>query len=184
MKDPFRSVDVIAQIKAPLLILHGEADRDGAVPVRRGAVCGRGRAEAVRAPARRSGTATCSSAAASPRSQAFLACDRGGAFRADAGSPAAPAAMTLTLRTALPSDRDAVIDLIFALNLHEADLTGDRRRDRSGAAAYHDELLQRLSRRNGRIVLAAADGRVVGAMGFCIDEDAAYVTPTCAGTGR
>jgi GNAT superfamily N-acetyltransferase len=84
--------------------------------------------------------------------------------------------MTLTLRTALPADRDAVIDLIFALNLHEAGLTGDRRRDRSGAVAYHGELLQRLARRNGRVVLAEEGGRIVAAMGFCIDEDAAYVT--------
>lgn len=84
--------------------------------------------------------------------------------------------MTLTLRTALPADRDAVIDLIFALNLHEAGLTGDRRRDRSGAVAYHGELLQRLARRSGRVVLAEEGGRIVAAMGFCIDEDAAYVT--------
>jgi GNAT superfamily N-acetyltransferase len=84
--------------------------------------------------------------------------------------------MTIALRTALPADRDAVIDLIFALNLHEADLTGDRKRDRTGAQAYHGELMQRLARRNGRMVLAEADGVIVAAMGFCIDEDAAYVT--------
>ena len=61
--------------------------------------------------------------------------------------------------------------------MHEADLVGDRRRDRGGAAAYYDELQQRLAKRDGRIVLAVAGGRAVAAMGFCIDEDAAYVTP-------
>lgn len=80
------------------------------------------------------------------------------------------------LRTALPADRDTVVDLIHALNLFEADLTGDRKRDRGAALAYYDELMQRLAKRNGRIVLAEIDGVVVAAMGFSLDEDAAYVT--------
>ena len=83
---------------------------------------------------------------------------------------------SVRLRTALPRDREAVIDLIHALNLYEADLTGDRKRDRRAAIAYHDELQQRLAKRNGRVVLAEAEGVVVAAMGFCLDEDAAYVT--------
>ncbi|EIM27348.1 GNAT family N-acetyltransferase [Microvirga lotononidis] len=81
----------------------------------------------------------------------------------------------ITLRTALPADRDAVIELIHQLNVFEADLVGDRRRDYGAAAEYYDELIQRLSRRNGRIVLAVADGVTVGAMGFSLDQDAAYV---------
>ena len=84
--------------------------------------------------------------------------------------------MTISFRTASAGDQDAVVDLILALNLHEADLTGDRRRDRAGAASYYDELQQRLSRRNGRIVLAEEHGSIVAAMGFSVDEDAAYVT--------
>ena len=84
--------------------------------------------------------------------------------------------MTISFRTASAGDQDAVVDLILALNLHEADLTGDRRRDRAGAAGYYDELQQRLSRRNGRIVLAEGHGSIVAAMGFSVDEDAAYVT--------
>jgi len=81
----------------------------------------------------------------------------------------------ITLRTALPRDRDTVVELIHRLNVFEADLVGDRRRDYDGANAYYDELMTRLMRRNGRIVLAEADGIVVGAMGFSIDQDAAYV---------
>jgi GNAT superfamily N-acetyltransferase len=80
-----------------------------------------------------------------------------------------------TLRTALPRDRDRIVDLIHVLNVFEADLTGDRKRDRRAAVAYYDELLQRLSKRDGRIVLAEADGMTIAAMGFSIDEDAAYV---------
>jgi GNAT superfamily N-acetyltransferase len=83
---------------------------------------------------------------------------------------------SITLRTALPADRDIVVDLIHRLNVFEADLVGDRRRDHAAAAEYYDELLQRLSRRNGRIVLAVIERMVVGAMGFSLDQDAAYVT--------
>ena len=81
----------------------------------------------------------------------------------------------ITHRTALPADRDAIIELIHQLNVFEADLVGDRRRDYGAAAEYYDELMQRLSRRNGRIVLAQAEGITVGAMGFSLDQDAAYV---------
>ena len=80
------------------------------------------------------------------------------------------------LRTALPGDRETVVDLIQLLNAYEADLTGDRKRDRAAAAAYYDELQQRLAKRGGRIVLAEAGGITVAAMGFSLDEDAAYVT--------
>lgn len=83
---------------------------------------------------------------------------------------------SIRLRTALPGDRDAVIDLLHVLNVFEADLTGDRKQERAAAAAYYDELLQRLAKRDGRIILAEADGIAVAAMGFSLDEDAAYVT--------
>lgn len=82
----------------------------------------------------------------------------------------------VSFRPARPSDRDAVVELIHRLNVFEADLTGDRQRGYAGALGYYDELMQRLSRRNGRIVLAEIDGVVVAAMGFSLDQDAAYVT--------
>ena len=83
---------------------------------------------------------------------------------------------TITLRTAFPGDRETVVDLIQILNRVEAALTGDRKRERSAASAYYDELMQRLSNRSGRIILAEAEGIAIAAMGFSIDEDAAYVT--------
>ena len=82
---------------------------------------------------------------------------------------------SITLRTALPADRDTVVELIHQLNVFEADLVGDRRRDYGAASEYYDELMQRLSRRKGRIVLAEAEGVAVAAMGFSLDQDAAYV---------
>ncbi len=83
---------------------------------------------------------------------------------------------SITLRTALPKDRDAVIELIHRLNVYEAGLVGDRRQDYGGAIGYYDELMLRIGPRKGRIVLAEDDGVVVGAMGFSLDQDAAYVT--------
>jgi GNAT superfamily N-acetyltransferase len=83
---------------------------------------------------------------------------------------------SISLRTALPQDRDTVVELIHQLNVFEADLVGDRRRDHAGANAYYDELIARLTQRNGRIVLAEEGGVVVGAMGFSLDRDAAYVS--------
>ncbi len=84
--------------------------------------------------------------------------------------------MPVSLRTARSADREAVIDLIQVLNVYEAALTGDRTRDRASAARYYDDLLHRLAKRQGRIVLAEVDRMVVAAMGFCLDEDAAYVS--------
>ena len=43
--------------------------------------------------------------------------------------------MIVALRTAAPADRDTAIDLILVLNHFEADLTGDRKRERAAAAA-------------------------------------------------
>jgi GNAT superfamily N-acetyltransferase len=82
---------------------------------------------------------------------------------------------SITLRTAQPHDRDTVVELIHRLNMFEAELTGDRRRDHGAANAYYDDLMTRLSRRGGRIVLAEIGSVVVAAMGFSLDQDAAYV---------
>jgi GNAT superfamily N-acetyltransferase len=83
--------------------------------------------------------------------------------------------MAITLRTALPADRDAVVSLIQQLNVFEADLTGDRLRDHNAASGYHEELLQRLAKRDGRVILAEEDGEVLAAMGYVVQTDAAYV---------
>lgn len=82
---------------------------------------------------------------------------------------------SITLRTALPRDRDAVVELIHQLNVFEADLERDRRRDYDAANGYYDELMQRLTRRDGRIVVAEAHGLIIGAMGFSLDQDAVYI---------
>ena len=83
--------------------------------------------------------------------------------------------MAISLRTAVPADRDAVVSLIRQLNEVEADLTGDRLRDHHAAGAYHEELLERLAKRDGRVILAEEDGEVLAAMGYVVQTDAAYV---------
>jgi GNAT superfamily N-acetyltransferase len=83
--------------------------------------------------------------------------------------------MAITLRTAMPADRDAVVGLIRQLNVFEAELTGDRLRDQAAAEGYYRELSERLAKRDGRIVVAVEDGEVVAAMGFVVQTDAAYM---------
>jgi GNAT superfamily N-acetyltransferase len=83
--------------------------------------------------------------------------------------------VSISLRAAVPSDREAVVEFIHQLNVFEAALTGDRRVDYGAARSYYGELQQRISRNGGRIVLAIVDRQVIGAMGFSLDEDAAYI---------
>ncbi|MET0428668.1 MAG: GNAT family N-acetyltransferase [Microvirga sp.] len=83
--------------------------------------------------------------------------------------------VTISLRAAVPSDREAVVEFIHQLNVFETALTGDRRVDYGAARSYYGELQQRISRNGGRIVLALAERQVVAAMGFSLDEDAAYI---------
>jgi GNAT superfamily N-acetyltransferase len=83
--------------------------------------------------------------------------------------------VTISLRAAVPSDREAVVEFIHQLNVFEAALTGDRRVDYGAARSYYGELQQRISRNGGRIVLATADRQVIAIMGFSLDEDAAYI---------
>jgi ribosomal protein S18 acetylase RimI-like enzyme len=79
------------------------------------------------------------------------------------------------LRTALPADRDAIIDLIRALNTYEAAITGDRLVTWAATESYYVGLVERAARQEGRIMVAEADGRVVGMLGFIVQEDQVFV---------
>ncbi|HEY8564437.1 MAG TPA: GNAT family N-acetyltransferase [Beijerinckiaceae bacterium] len=81
----------------------------------------------------------------------------------------------VVIRTALPDDREAVVDLIHELNIHEDGVSGDRRTDREAAATYHGDLQQRLARSSGRLIVASAEAELVGAMGWVIEEDPVFV---------
>jgi GNAT superfamily N-acetyltransferase len=81
----------------------------------------------------------------------------------------------VTIRTALPAERDAVVGLIQELNEVEAGVSGDRRRGRAAAEAYYPVLIDRLARAEGRLLLAVAEGEVVGMMGFAVQVEDVYV---------
>ncbi len=81
----------------------------------------------------------------------------------------------LILRTAEPADREAAIDLIHGLNVYENRLTGDRLETRRAAEASYAVLMERIARCQGRLVLAVEDGRIVGLMGFTVEQDQPFV---------
>lgn len=81
------------------------------------------------------------------------------------------------IRTALPADREGAIDLLRELNVFEAAITGDRLTDRAAAEAYYGELGQRLAKGQGRLLVAEAEGRLVGLLGFVVDDDDAHMIP-------
>jgi GNAT superfamily N-acetyltransferase len=81
----------------------------------------------------------------------------------------------LVLRTAEPADREAAIALIHALNAYENRLTGDRLETRAAAEASFARLMERIAARHGRLVLACDDDRIVGLMGFVVEEDQPFI---------
>lgn len=81
----------------------------------------------------------------------------------------------IRVRTAIPADRDAVVDLIRALNVHEAAFAGDRLTTRAAAEAYYAALLARIAQQDGRLLAADQQGRVIGALGLVVQEDPPFI---------
>lgn len=79
------------------------------------------------------------------------------------------------VRTAIPADRDAVVDLIRALNTHEAGIARDRLTTRAAAEAHYAALLARIAQQDGRLLAADAQGRVVGALGLVVQDDPPFI---------
>ena len=82
---------------------------------------------------------------------------------------------TVRVRTALAADREAIVGLIRALNIHEAAITGDRLVTHSAADAYYLALLDRIARQEGRLLAAEAEAGVVGMLGLIVQEDQVFV---------
>jgi ribosomal protein S18 acetylase RimI-like enzyme len=81
----------------------------------------------------------------------------------------------LVIRTALPRDRESLLDLMQELNRHEAKISGDRLTDRAAAEASYATLVDRVSRLQGHLVVTEVKGQVVGAFGLVVETDAAHV---------
>jgi ribosomal protein S18 acetylase RimI-like enzyme len=79
------------------------------------------------------------------------------------------------LRTATAADRDALVDLIRALNIYEAAITGDRLVTRAAAEGYYIGLVERVAKQEGRLIVAEADRRVIGMLGLIVQEDQVFV---------
>jgi GNAT superfamily N-acetyltransferase len=79
------------------------------------------------------------------------------------------------IRTALPADDPALIDLIQTLNAYEAVILGDRRTDREAAEAYHRDLCERMAQQEGRLLVAEAEGRIVALLGLVVQEDPVFL---------
>ena len=164
LRDQYRSIDRIHELKSPAPRYPwrprwGHPDRARRAPLRR-----RARAEALRdaagrRPCQRARTGRARSGAVVPRRR-----------RADG-----PVSRTVRVRTALAADREAIVGLIRALNIHEAAITGDRLVTHSAADAYYLALLDRIARQEGRLLAAAAEAGVVGMLGLIVQEDQVFV---------
>ncbi|HSP26671.1 MAG TPA: GNAT family N-acetyltransferase [Saliniramus sp.] len=77
-----------------------------------------------------------------------------------------------TIRLASEADKDAIIALIHALNLYEAELSADRRTDFPAAEECYAAIRARIARDGGALVVACEDEAILGvlSLAFAIDE--------------
>ncbi len=73
------------------------------------------------------------------------------------------------------ADREAVIDLIWQLNLFEDKISGDRAPGRKAAAAGLGANRRRMSDHGGAELVAEIDGKVVGYLLCVIEKTDAYI---------
>lgn len=83
--------------------------------------------------------------------------------------------MSITIRTAGPTDREACITLTDMLNAFEATLVDDRLTTRAAAEAAYAAALDRVARSRGRILLAEDEGRPVGLLVFVVEDDQPFI---------
>ena len=81
----------------------------------------------------------------------------------------------LLIRPATPDDMPALVNLIDALNRHEATLTDDRRTDIEAAQECIASLEARIAMAGGGILVAEIAGEVAGMIGWVIEEGEPYL---------
>jgi ribosomal protein S18 acetylase RimI-like enzyme len=81
------------------------------------------------------------------------------------------------IRPMLPKDRDAVIDLQWALNLFEDDISHDRVTDRESSKLCVEDNLAHTKADGGATLVAEAQGRVIGYLSLAFKAGEAFVHP-------
>ncbi len=84
---------------------------------------------------------------------------------------------SILIREMRPSDREAVIDLIWALNRFEDGLVHNRRIERDAAVECFELNQSRIAEQGGAQHVAVVDERVVGYSCAVIDSAPPYVRP-------
>jgi ribosomal protein S18 acetylase RimI-like enzyme len=87
-------------------------------------------------------------------------------------SPGAP-----LIRAMRADDREAVVDLVQALNRHEDAITGDRPTDRAAAIECLARDEARVAETGGALLVAAAEGRVLGFLALAIEPGMPFIRP-------
>jgi ribosomal protein S18 acetylase RimI-like enzyme len=98
--------------------------------------------------------------------------------------PASDLEPALVIRAMRPSDREAVIELLWQLNRYEAELDQGRQpfapdRDTSHAAAIacFDRDCERAAEREGALMVAERDGAVIGFLCWLVETAEPFVRP-------
>lgn len=81
----------------------------------------------------------------------------------------------LTIREALPSDREILLEQFQGLNLFENAITGDRTTDHAGAEASLAYSEKRVAESRGHQLVAVLDGQVVGVLFLTFGQQAPFV---------
>jgi GNAT superfamily N-acetyltransferase len=83
----------------------------------------------------------------------------------------------LTIRAALPSDREVLLEQFQGLNLFEDAITGDRAIDRVGAETSLAYSEQRIAKSGGHMLVAEMDGVVIGHLFLIFALQGPFVHP-------
>lgn len=81
----------------------------------------------------------------------------------------------MKIRNSHSSDREAIIDLIWELNRFEAPLSGDRVKDRTGAARCLRDNDEAVRQSGGISIVAEIDGQITGYLCLAIESIGSFV---------
>ncbi len=84
---------------------------------------------------------------------------------------------TQTVRPARDADRDAIVELIHALNFYEAALSTNRRTDFAAAEECYEAIKARIARDGGALLVASEGDAILGVLSLAFAVDEPFVTP-------